>query len=358
MAQGQLEATVDIARQSDRWRTARQAMAGGCWAHKIPPVCKLYLPHYKRAGFRSILCLDICTVCCLKNNSANRLQEKTLSRISRIVQLASQFLLDKLHYADLKIRNFEQFKKSVQCIMKYTYLLVFLLLCKNSFSQPQIILEACNKIENPSDRLTCFNEVIKIKSALPITSKIDSEQIAIDRTKKTFIAFQEVIKNGVSLNNYKSLIEEPIKEVGLLKLELRGEMPHMIGTLDEVIRAYKDAEILWHASIYESQDGGIFVGKILNPETTGLSRIVEKYNLPTEKKLLNRHLSFEIAIQKIWNHAEHLTRKAFFDQNSSTTNSDEGDILNSNVFRPLKPIDKKCKDKYDIFYDSKVCNGN
>lgn len=195
--------------------------------------------------------------------------------------------------------------------MKYIYLILLLLSCENSFSQSKIILEACNKIENSKIRLDCFNEAIKIKSEPQLSNQIDQEKIAIDKTQKAFFMLQEVIKRGTSLNNYNILIIDIAKEVGSLKLTLKGEMPYMIGILDDAIIAYNDAAILWHTSIYESQDGGILVGKILNPDRTGLSKMVVKYKLPTETKLFNKHIPFEIAIQKIWDHAENLTREAF-----------------------------------------------
>lgn len=224
-----------------------------------------------------------------------------------------------------------------------------------TLSQSNILLEACNKIENPNDRLACFREIHTPPTQTITTT--DRQQIAIEVIKTEFAELQQIIRTGISYNTYSDSIIKPAKKLGALKLELNGTMPYMINSLEEAIVAYNDAKTVWHASIYDSMDGGILAGKILNPERAGLLGIVKKYNIPLETKLLTPHLPATAAILNIFDYAENKTKDAF-----ATTTSPEKNIpLNEIIptpFRPMPPVNDKCKDKYSLLYDPLICKDN
>ncbi len=223
-----------------------------------------------------------------------------------------------------------------------------------AFSQSRILLEACNRIDNSNDRLLCFEEIQKNNKEHQLKPE-DKMQLAINAAQKEFSEFQEIINTGISYNNYSTLISKPASALGTLKLELKGTMPHMINTLEAALEAYSDAGKIWHASIFNSQDGGIIFGKILNPETSGLMNIVQKYELMTERKLTLTNLPPDPAIRKIWMHASNLTSNAF---NGSLSNkSGRTSDIEKDPFRPLPIMDGKCKNKYSLEYDPKVCEG-
>lgn len=234
---------------------------------------------------------------------------------------------------------------------KYIFIaLIFLSL--SATSQSNILLEACNKIDNQDNRLDCFKEVYK--SSEQKTTAIDRQQIAIDSMKKEFAELQQIIKTGISYNAYLEAITKPAMKLGSLKLEIGGEMPYMTKSLEDAIVAYNDAAAVWRASIYDSMDGGIFTGKILNPEQSGLIEIVNKYNLRLESKLLNTHLPPNEAILKIFKYAEDKTRDAFTEIAPPQKNTTENKI-DTNHFLEIIPTIEKCKNKYNVDYDPRVC---
>lgn len=236
--------------------------------------------------------------------------------------------------------------------MKKYIFIVLIFLSLSATSQSNILLEACNKINNQDNRLACFKEVYQTSEQK--TTAIDRQQIAIDSMKKEFAELQQIIKTGISYNAYSEAITKPAMKLGSLKLETNGEMPYMIKSLEDAIVAYNDAGTVWRASIHDSMDGGIFTGKILNPEQSGLMRIVNKYNLRLESKLLNTHLPPNEAILKIFKYAEDKTRDAFTEISPLKKNTTE-DKINTNVFREIIPTNEKCKNKYNIDYDPLVC---
>ncbi|MFC4473071.1 hypothetical protein [Comamonas denitrificans] len=219
-------------------------------------------------------------------------------------------------------------------------------------SQSNILLEACNKIDNQDNRLACFKEAYQASAQK--TTAIDGKKIAIDSIKKEFAELQQIIKTGVSYNAYLEAIIKPAMKLGSLKLEVNGDMPYMIRSLEEAIVAYNDAGTVWHASIHDSIDGGILVGKILNPEQSGLMGIVKKYNLRLDSKLLNTHLPPNEAILKIFEYAEGKTRDAFAEIVPSKNNTKEEKIDTNSVMK-INPASEKCKSIYNIDYDPLVC---
>lgn len=224
-----------------------------------------------------------------------------------------------------------------------------------SYAQPRILLEACNRIENSAQRLECLDELMKNRGS--DSKEIDSsEAAAIKRAKSVFAGLESSIQIGTSLDNYARLILEPNKELGVLKSEAPGLSQKALEKLREALDAYTDAAIIWRKSIYESQDGGIFVGKILNPEMTGLMYLVNKYNLPTTSVLLNTHLPADVAIRQIWWYAKQRTQEAFdiIDGKVEAVLDEKPESTELTVNRRV--VNKEgCKDKYSAHYDPKKC---
>ncbi|WP_404302901.1 hypothetical protein [Alicycliphilus denitrificans] len=225
----------------------------------------------------------------------------------------------------------------------------------SALSQSNILLEACNKIENQSDRLACFKEIYT--TTTKTITATDKQEIAINSIKREFAELQQIIRTGISYNTYSEAIIKPAMKLGALKLELNGEMPYMVNSLEDAVIAYNDAKTVWHASIYDSMDGGIFAGKILNPERSGLLEIVKKYNLPLESKLLNPRLPAMAAVLKIFDYAENKTKDAFTTAASPMEHTSNNKV-NIDPFRPISPVNDKCKDKFSILYDPLVCKND
>lgn len=171
-------------------------------------------------------------------------------------------------------------------------------------AQPTALLEACNSIGDKDKRLLCFKELETLKGAGMKNST------STTGLKNSFAAIAGAVNSGISYNNYKLLIVEPAKAVGVFKQENPNVSKEVGNSLDRAVEAYNDAERLWNASIFRSQDGGIF-GRILNYERLGLTEIVNKYNLPTTKVLFNAHVSIGAALPVIWRYAEDASKAAF-----------------------------------------------
>lgn len=187
----------------------------------------------------------------------------------------------------------------------YTVCFVLLTLSINdSYAQSIVLLEACNSIENNDKRLICLKELSSFQG------KKSDKDSSLRTLKNTFYSIEGAVKTGISYNDYKTLILEPAKEVSIFQRENSEVSKEVFSLLDQAVAAYNDAEIIWRAHIYKSQDAG-FLGKILNYNTLELSGIVYKYNLPTRDILLSKHLPIDSALPIIWKHAENYVNAAF-----------------------------------------------
>lgn len=178
-------------------------------------------------------------------------------------------------------------------------------------AQPKALLEACNAIDDKTKRMECLEQLMQLQGATSKSNDSNPQPIALKRAKSAFSAVASTVQSGVSLNNYSQLIMDPAKELGVLRQEASTLDPLVFEKLQSAVAAYNDAEIVWRASIYQSQDGGIFAGRILNPVQTGLVSIVNKYGLETTTVLFNPHLPADAAIAKIWGFAEMFAKEAF-----------------------------------------------
>ena len=172
-------------------------------------------------------------------------------------------------------------------------------------AQPTALLEACNAVDNKDKRLACFKELSNLKSPAPVDAAAPSKKM-----KNAFAAVAGAVSSGISLNNYSALLLEPSKEIEIFRQERPVPNPIALDLYNEALMSYRDAERVWHASIFDSSDGGLLLGRVLNPEYTGLQGIVNKYNLPTRKVLLSVHLPADTALQIIWRHARERVQAA------------------------------------------------
>lgn len=177
-------------------------------------------------------------------------------------------------------------------------LLAFSLILAGATYANTALLEACNSIDDKDKRLTCLKELSGLKSQG--TPDSPAPAAAANRVKNAFAAIAGVVNTGTSLNNYSVSLLEPAKELEIFRQQSPRQNQRVIALFDEAMAAYKDAEKVWHASIYLSSDGGLFVGKLLRPQYTGLQGIVDKYNLPTTTKLFSENLSAEASLPIIW----------------------------------------------------------
>jgi len=180
-----------------------------------------------------------------------------------------------------------------------------LLLCIGAHAQPSALLEACNSVEDKDKRLACFKELSNLNSSGT------TDAAAGKRVKNAFAAIAGAVNSGVSFTNYSAMILEPAKEIGIFKQEIPKPDPRVLDLFDQSLVSYRDAEKVWHANIYDSSDGGLFLGRVLNPNyVPGLQDIVRKYNLPTRRILLAEHLPVDTALPIIWRYAEERAKAA------------------------------------------------
>ena len=176
-------------------------------------------------------------------------------------------------------------------------------------AQPKVLLEACNAIDDRVKRMECLEEIIRHPTAKHDAK--DAQAAALKRAKAAFAAIASTVQSGVSYNNYSVLILEPAKELGVLRQEVPNLDSAALTKLGEAVAAYNDAGTVWRASIFNSQDAGIFFGQILDPNRTGLNAIVNRYRLTTTTVLLSTHLPVEAALSTIWRSAEMSAKNAF-----------------------------------------------
>lgn len=178
-------------------------------------------------------------------------------------------------------------------------------------AQPRVLMEACNAIDDRAKRMECLDQLMQLQPANVGSARNgDSQELALKRAKAAFASIASVVQTGISYNNYSALILEPAKELGVLRQGAPVLNTQVFEKLSESVRAYNDAAIVWQASIYQTQNAGVF-GRILAPDRSGLMPIVNRYGLSTTTVLLNQHLPAEEALAKIWRHAALSSERAF-----------------------------------------------
>lgn len=197
-------------------------------------------------------------------------------------------------------------------LIKLISLFTFSFFLSAVHAQPKVLLEACNAIDERGKRMECLEKLMQLQSSTTsMAGANDLHSLAIKRAKAAFAAIASTVQSGVSYNNYSLLVVDPAKELGILRQGVPKLNGAVFDKLQLAVTAYNDAATVWRASIYQSQDGGLLVGRILNPERTGLMPIVDRYGLQTTTVLLNQHLPAEYAIASIWRYAATVATEAF-----------------------------------------------
>lgn len=205
----------------------------------------------------------------------------------------------------------------------FQILILFSIFSESASSQPTALLEACNAVEDKEKRLECFKELSSVSRQPAAANTNDTSRIA-----NAFSAVAGAVSSGVSFNNYTSLLLEPARELEIFKQTKPAPDQRIIDLYNESLIAYKDAERVWYASIYKSEDGGLFVGKVLDPRRAGLVDLVAKYNLPTTSVLLSINLPSDLALNIIWTQAKLKAQEANeLIRNPAALTKDNGSII-------------------------------
>lgn len=202
-----------------------------------------------------------------------------------------------MHYFVKTTNSREIFYKM---ILNFLFLIV---LSSTAAAQSPILIEACNNISDNEKRLSCMQELIKGFSG------VSSNDKSFDRVKNAFLGLQGAVNSGISYNAYAQQVVEPARALEIYKVSSNADIV-VIDMFEKALQAYKDAQSLWRASIYESQDGGVFFGRVFNYRRSGFSGVVQKYNLPVTKILLNDHLSIDLALPLMWRQASEYNKMA------------------------------------------------
>lgn len=189
-------------------------------------------------------------------------------------------------------------------LTKLSVMMIALHFSAEALAQTSVIMEACNSISDNGKRLICFKQIESLTVAGPKNTN------SLATIKNSFAAIAGAVDSGISYANYKILILEPAKALGVFKQENPGASRDALESFDKAVMAYNDAERLWNASIYKSRDSGVF-GPILNYEAVGLTDVVRRYRLTTTTVLLNPHVQIESALPQIWRYAARSYKDAF-----------------------------------------------
>lgn len=168
-----------------------------------------------------------------------------------------------------------------------------------------ILIEACNGIKEDAKRLNCLQEIMSSKS-----QNFAQTDNGIQDLKKTFASISGAVNSGINFQKYQAIALEPSKALSALTAINKDVEPDVIEYLTKSAEAYKDAETLWRAHIYNGQDAGIMFGRILNYRMAGLDWLVKKYQLPTNTVLFNENVPLNPSLSIIWREANANASKA------------------------------------------------
>ena len=168
-----------------------------------------------------------------------------------------------------------------------------------------ILIEACNGIKDDAKRLSCLQEIMSSKS-----QNFTQTDNGIQDLKKAFASISGAVNSGINFQKYQAIALEPSKALSVLTAINKDVEPDVIEHLTKSAEAYKDAETLWRAHIYNGQDAGIMFGRILNYRMAGLDWLVKKYQLPTNTVLFNENVPLNPSLSIIWREANANASKA------------------------------------------------
>lgn len=181
--------------------------------------------------------------------------------------------------------------------------LAAVLVCGGALAQPSALMDACNAVSEKEQRLACFKELIDLKAGGA------QSEAAGKKVKSAFASLAGAVSSGISYNNYGTLILDPAKELEVFRREHPTTSPVAVLLFDQALVAYRDAQKVWHANIYLSNEAGAW-GRILDVADAQLGDIVYKYKLPLQTRLFSKHLNADAALSEIWKYADQRARLA------------------------------------------------
>lgn len=173
-------------------------------------------------------------------------------------------------------------------------------------AQSSLMLEACNALKDSVRRLACLQELLKSKPEAPHKSELRG----LSEMRRAFSSIKGSVDVGVSLSQYRSISLEPARALAAFQAENPSAPSDAIALLQRSASAYRDAQEVWNAAIFQSQDAGFF-GRVLNWRTAGLGEIVSKYSLQTTTLLMNDHLPADAALRRLWEIGADASKLAF-----------------------------------------------
>lgn len=170
-------------------------------------------------------------------------------------------------------------------------------------AQSSILLEACNNIADSNKRLACLQELMNTRPAA-----VPQPDPSLERVKNAFLGLQGSVSSGISYAAYAQQVQEPASALGVYRASPKADAA-AISMFEAALGAYKDAQEVWRASIYDSTDAGAF-GRILDVRRSGLGSLVVLYGLPVTRVLFSEHLPAHLALPIIWRRASERTDSA------------------------------------------------
>lgn len=163
-------------------------------------------------------------------------------------------------------------------------------------SVPSVLMQACNSLTDADLRLRCFSE------AFGKLGNYQENKLANNELKRRFAEVFAAIDAGVSFKEYSAIANEPAKAISAYKVASGNPNPDAILILERAAQAIADAQRLWHAQIYKSTDGGIFMGgRTVLISGSGVADIISKYNLvPAGTRWVNT----ESLLPVVWGYAK------------------------------------------------------
>jgi len=223
------------------------------------------------------------------------------------------------------------------CMPKKIFMaVVFSCVGSAAIAQGSLLLEACNALNDSAKRLQCLQELMRGRVETPPSDATRG----LTELRRAFTSVQGAVDTGISLAQYRTISLDPAKALATFRSENPAAQAGGVEYLLKAATAYRDAQEVWQAAIFKSQDAGIF-GRILNWRNTGLEDIVNRYSLSTTTVLLNDHLPADVAIKKIWQIAAEASNAGFelLTKPSSMSTKKEGEALNHIPQRDGRTID-------------------
>ena len=174
---------------------------------------------------------------------------------------------------------------------------------------PEVLLEACNNIQDSEKRFTCLK-------AAASTKNIPAQNSATDLLKKAFGDIRAGLEIGVSYNNYQLALIELAKAISTFKKDANQKEKAGLDYFEEALDAYTDAGVLWGKSIefYSRRDNSLAYGGGLPISLPRIGELAFKYKIQTVKAdLLGFHRGVPVNSSRalIWGKANEKAEEGF-----------------------------------------------